>query len=105
MHYLYKCRLIIQDGNSFEGKEECITNNDGTESYYKQGVIKYSNGELIEGSRINSLLSGKVNIKWENGDRQVHEVNVKWHGPAIIYDFDGKVIKDHFSNGEKIFLL
>ena len=81
-------------------------NNDGVESYdYQQGVIKYSNGELIEGSRINSLLSGKVNIKWENGDRQVHEVNVKWHGPAIIYDFDGKVIKDHFSNGEKIFLL
>ena len=82
-------------------------NNDGTVSYdYMQGVDKYSNGELQEGGTINDLWNGKVNFKWENGDREVSEMlNDKIHGPSIVYCFDGKVIKDYFSNGEKISLL
>ena len=104
--YLYKCRRIDHDGDSFEGKQECITNNDGTISYYNQGVIKCSDGRLIEGSRINSLWNGKEYFKWENGARQISErLNDKRHGPAIFYDYDGKVKIDYYSNGEKIFLL
>ena len=102
--YLYKCRYIDQNGNSSEGKEECITNNDGTKSFYKQGVIKRPNGALVEGSRIDSLWNGKVNLKWENGDRKISEMLNKRHGPAIIYDFDGKVNKEYYSNDEEIFL-
>ena len=106
MLYLYKCRIIDQDGNSFEGKRELITNNDGTESFYHQGVIKYSNGALKEGIRINNVWNGKVNIKWEDGDKEISEMlNDKRHGPVIFYDFDGKVNKEYRSNGEKIFLL
>ena len=105
MLYLYKCRYIYQDGGSSEGKQECITNNDGTKSIYKQGVNKYSNGALAEGSWIDYLWNGKVNRKWENGDRQISEnLNDEKHGPSIVYDFDGKVIKGYFSNGEEIFL-
>ena len=103
--YLYKCRLIYQNGNSFEGKQECITNNDGTESNYQQGVTKCLNGVLHEGSRINSLWNGKVNFKWENRDRQISEVlNDKRHGPTIRYDFDGEIKMSYYSNNEKIFL-
>ena len=105
MLYLYKCRNIDQNGNSFEGKEECITNNDGTKSYYNQGVNKYSDGKLAEGSRINSLWNGKVNLKWEDEDKEISErLNSKRHGPIIVYDFDGKVNKEYYSNGEEIFL-
>ena len=103
--YLYKCRYIDQDGNSFEGKQGNIMNNDGTESFYHQGVIKYSNGELKEGSKINSLWNGKVNFKWEDGDKEISEMlNDKRHGPVIFYDFDGKVNKKYYSNEEEIFL-
>ena len=81
-------------------------NNDGTESFYKQGVIKYSDGELHEGIRINNVWNGKVNIKWEDGDKEISEMlNDKRHGPVIFYDLDGKVNKEYRSNGEKIFLL
>ena len=104
MLYLYKCRNIDQSGNSFEGKEECITNNDGTKFYYKQGVTKYLN-EVYEGSSINNLWNGKVNLKWEDGDKEISEMfNHKRHGPSIDYDFDGKVKKEDYSNGVKIFL-
>ena len=83
-----------------------ITNNDGTKSFYDQGVFKYPNGVLKEGSSINDLWNGKVNFKWENGDREISEMlNGKSHGPVIFYDFDGKVNKEYYSNGEKIFLL
>ena len=107
MYYLYKYRIIQQNGDNFEGKLGYIMNNDGTVSYgYKQGVTKYSNGLLLEGSRINSLLNGKVNFKWQNGDKENSEMlNDKWHGPALLYYFDGKVKMDYYSNGEQIFLL
>ena len=106
MYYLYKCRAIYQDGHSFEGKFGYLVNNDGTVSYnYKQGVIKFSDGLLIEGSKINQLLNGKVNCKWENGDRKFFEtLNDKRHGPSIVYDFDSKFKMDYYSNEEKIFL-
>ena len=105
MLYLYKCRLICKDGGSFEGNQECITNNDGTKSYYKQGVIKCSDGELHEGSMINSLWNGKVNFKWESGNKETSEwLNDKRHGPVIVYKFDGEVYKEYYSNGEEIFL-
>ena len=82
-------------------------NNDGTVSYhYKQGVIKYSDLVLQEGSSINDLWNGKINFKWENGDREVSEMlNNKSYGPSILYDFDGKVKINYFSNDERIFLL
>ena len=106
MHYLYKCRVIYQNGNSFEGKQECIMNNDGTVSYDEQGVSKYSNGVLQEGNKINGLLNGKVKFKWENGDKEISEMlNDKWHGSTIVYGFDGKVKMDYYSNEEQIFLL
>ena len=71
-----------------------------------QGVIKSPKGVLHEGSRINSLLNGKVNFKWEDGDKEISErLNDKRHGPVIVYKFDGKVKKEYYSNGEKIFLL
>ena len=80
-------------------------NNDGTESYYKQGVWKYSDGDLSEGNRINELWNGKVNFKWEDGDREISEMlNDNLHGPIIVYDFNGKVNKEYYSNDEKIFL-
>ena len=79
-------------------------NNDGTKSLYHQGVIKHSNGALKEGNRINSLWNGKVNLKWENGDKEISEMLNKRHGPTIFYDFDGKVKKEYYSNGEEIFL-
>ena len=105
MLYLYKCRRIDHDGDSFEGKQECITNNDGTISYYNQGVIKCSDGRLIEGSSINNLWNGKVNLN-ENGNREISEwLNDKRHGPIIFYDFDGEVNQYYFSNDEVIFLL
>ena len=104
--YLYKCRRIYKDGGSFEGKQECIMNNDGTESFYDQGVNKYSDGGLIEGSMINSLRNGKINSKWKNGDREISEMlNDKRHGPSIVYYFDGKIKMGYYSNGKKIFLL
>ena len=82
-----------------------ITNNDGTEYYYDQGVIKYSDGELQEGSMINDLWNGKGNYKWEDEDKEISEwLNDKRHGPIIFYDFDGKVKMGYFSNGKKIFL-
>ena len=104
--YLYKCRNIDQNGNSFEGKEGSIMNNDGTvSSDYKQGVFNNLKGELIEGNRINNLWNGKVNFKWKDGDREISEwLNNKEHGPIIVYDFDGKVNKEYYSNGEEIFL-
>ena len=103
--YLYKCRQIYQDGDSFEGKSVGITNNDETESYFKQGVYKHSNG-VYEGSSINDLWNEKVNFKWENGNREISEMlNDKRHGPVTIYGYDGKVRIDYCSNGEKIFLL
>ena len=82
-------------------------NNDGTVFYdYNQGVIKCSDGGLIEGSMINSLWNGKINSKWKNGNRAIFEMlNDKLHGPAIVYDYDSKVRIDYCSNGEKIFLL
>ena len=103
---LYKCRIIDQDRNSFEGKHKWITNNDGTEYYdYIQGVTKYSSGRLIEGSMINSLWNGKINIKWEDGNKEICEMlNDEKHGPSIVYDFDGKVKKEYYSNDEEIFL-
>ena len=102
--YLYKCRQIYQDGDSFEGKQDLITNNDGTESYFKQGVYKHSNG-VYEGSSINHLWNEKVNFKWENGNRKIFETwNDKRHGPDIIYNFDGKVNKECYSNDEEILL-
>ena len=102
--YLYKCRVIDQNGNSFEGKQECITNNDETVTYYKQGVNKYSNGVLQEGNKINNLWNGKVNFKWKYGDKEISEnLNSKRHGPAIFYDYDGKVKKEYYSNDEEIF--
>ena len=105
MFYLYKCRLIHQSEGSFEGKQECIKNNDGAKSYYKQGVTKYLN-EVYEGSSINDLLNGKINFKWEDGDKEISEMlNGKRHGPSIYYDFDGKVKKEYYSNDEEIFLL
>ena len=80
-------------------------NNDGTVSYYMQGVFNNSNGELIEGSMINSLWNGKVNFKWEDRNKEISEMlNDEKHGPSIFYDFDCEVIKDYFSNGEEIFL-
>ena len=104
--YLYKCRLIDQDGNSFEGKQESITNNDGTVSDYMQGVTKCSDGELIEWSMINNLWNGKANYKERNGNRHVSEaLKGKRHGPAIFYDYEGKAKIDYYSNREKIFLL
>ena len=104
LHYLYNCRLIHQDGNSFEGKSECIMNNDGTESYYKQGVHKYLN-EVYEGSRINKLWNGKGNWKWENEDREISEwLNDKSNGPSMYYYFDSKVKMIYYSNDEEIFL-
>ena len=107
MHYLYKCRVIDQNGDSFEGKQGCIMNSNGTVSYdYKQGITKYSNGLLLKGSSINNLWNGKVNSKWKNGHIQITEnLNSKRHSPAIIYDFEGEVIMDYFSNGKIIFLL
>ena len=107
LHYLCKYRAFYQSGNSFEGKEWCIVNNDGTvSSGYEQGVNKYSNGLLIEGSSINSLCNGKANFKWRNGDREISEIlNDKRHGTAIRYDFDGKIKMGYYSNGKKIFLL
>ena len=106
MHYLYKCRVIGQSGDSFEGKDGCIMNNDGTESYdYMQGVTKHSSGKLIEGSLINNLWNGKTNFKWEDGDREISEMlNDKKHGPTIRYDFYGKVHIYYYSNGKVIFL-
>ena len=81
-------------------------NNDGTESFYHQGVIKCPNGELHEGNKINSFWNGKVNFKWEDGNREISErLNDKRHGPAIRYDFDGKVKMDCLSNDKIIFLL
>ena len=82
-------------------------NNDGTVSYdYDQGVNKYSEGVLEEGSRINHLLNEKVNFKLENGGWQISEMlNDNLHGPTIFYYFDGKVNKEYYSNDEKIFLL
>ena len=81
-------------------------NNDGTEAYYEQGVNKYSDGSLIEWSMINSLWNGKANCKWENGDKEISEaLKGKRHGPAIVYDYEGKAKIDYYSNGEKIFLL
>ena len=78
-------------------------NNDGVLSFYEQGVIKYLN-EVYEGSSTNDLLNGKVHIK-VNGDREISErLNHKRHGPVIVYKFDGKVKKEYYSNGEKIFL-
>ena len=80
-------------------------NNDGTVSYdYDQGVHKYSNGTLIEWSLKNNLVNGKVNFKWEDGDREISEMLNKRHGPVIFYKFDGKVQIDYWSNGEIIFL-
>ena len=50
-------------------------NNDGTVSYhYKQGVYKHSNGLLLEGNKINNLWREKVNIKWEDGNRDTNEM-------------------------------
>ena len=105
--YFYKCRQIDQNGNSFEGKSGKIMNNDGTISYrYDQGVHKYSNGVLKEGNRINKLWNGKLNYKWKNGNREISErLNGKRHGPAIGYNFAGKVKMVYFSNGKRIFLL
>ena len=82
-------------------------NNDGTESYnYEKGVYKYSDGKLHEGNRINNLWNGKVNFKWEDEKKEIFEIlNHKRHGPSIYYYFDGKVKKEYYSNGEKIFLL
>ena len=82
-------------------------NNDGTVLYeYQQGVTKYSDGVLLEGNIINQLLSGKANFKWEDGGRESSEMlNDKRHGPAIIYDFEGNVKMDYYSNGDEIFLL
>ena len=76
-------------------------NNDGTVSYdYEQGVNKYSDGALHEGKRINGLWNGKVNFKWEEGDKQVSEMlNDEKHGPIIVYDFDGKVKMGFCSDG------
>ena len=55
---------------------------------------------------INSLWNGKVNCKCENGDKEISEaLNNKRHGPVIIYNFDGKVDKEYYSNEEKIFEL
>ena len=107
MHYLCKYRVILQNGDSFEGISECIMNNDGTVSYdYIQGVIKGSDGVLQEGSLINNLWNGRANFKWENGDREISEmVNDKRHGPSKFYYFDGRVNKEYYLNGEKIFLL
>ena len=107
MYYLYKCRVIYESGDSFEGKQGRIMNNDGTESFYEQGVIKYSDGVLLEGNRINNLLNGKVNFKWKDGNKEFSErLNDEKHGPVIVYKFDGKVNKEYYySNGEKIFLL
>ena len=83
-----------------------ITNNDGTESFYKQGVYNNLNGELIEGSIINNLWKEKLNCKLEDGDIEITEwLNGKKHGPVIVYDFYGEVNQYYFSNGEKIFLL
>ena len=80
-------------------------NNDGAKFFYEQGVTKYSNGALAEGSRIDYLWNGKVNRKLENGDRQISEnLNEEKHGPSIVYDFDGKVKKEYYSNDEEIFL-
>ena len=31
-------------------------------------------------------------------------LNDKRHGPIIVYDFDGKVKKEYYSNDEEIFL-
>ena len=106
MHYLYKCRIIGQSGNSFEGKSGEIMNNDGTESYnYDKGVTKCSDGRLQEGSCINNLLNGKVNFKWENGNKEISEwLNGERHGSIIVYDFDGKVKEKYYSNDEEIFL-
>ena len=104
MLYLYKCRNIDPNGNSFEGKEGFIMNNDGTKSYYKKGVTKYLN-EVYEGSSINNLWNGKINFKWEDGDKEIYEMlNDKRHGPSIDYDFYGKVKKEYYSNDEEIFL-
>ena len=78
-------------------------NNEGTKSYYDQGVLKCLN-VVYEGSIINNLWNGKVNSKWKNGHIQITEnLNSKRHGPAIIYNFDGEVTMDYFSNGELIF--
>ena len=82
-------------------------NKDGTVSYdYDQGITKYYNGLLLEGSRINNLLNGKVNFKWQNGIREISEIfNSNRHGPTRAYYFDGKVKMGFYSNGEEIFLL
>ena len=82
-------------------------NNDGTVSYaYDQGVNKLSDGEFLEGTRINSLWNGKVNCKCENGDREISEMlNDDRHGPVIIFDFYGKVKIRYCSNGDEISLL
>ena len=81
-------------------------NNDGTVSYYEQGVNRLSNGELYEGSWIDRLLNGKVNFKLKNRNKKILEMlNGDKHGPVIVYDFNGKVKIDYCSNGEKIFLL
>ena len=80
-------------------------NNDGTKSFYEQGVIKCLNGVLQEGNKINNLLNGKVNFKWKSGNKEISErLNDKRHGPIIVYKFDGKVKKEYYSNGEVIFL-
>ena len=67
-------------------------NNDGTVSYnYKQGVYKYSNGLLLEGNKINNLWREKVNIKWEDGNRDTNEMlndtlfSKEWNEIIIIY--------------------
>ena len=107
LNYLYKCRAIFQDGDSFEGKLIRIMNNTGTLSYcYMQGVNKYSDGVLIEGSSINQLWNGKLNLNLKKGNRSIFEMlNDKGHGPSIVYYFDGKVKMSYYSNGKKIFLL
>ena len=81
-------------------------NNDETVSYdYKQGVNNCSDGSLQEGSCINNLWNGKINFKWEDGDKEVSEMlNHKRNGPSIDNDFDGKVKKEYYSNDEEIFL-
>ena len=62
-------------------------------------------GELQEGSLIDNLWIGKLNTKCGNGDTEIVELmNGTIHGPTIFYDFDGKVKKEYYSNGEKIFL-
>ena len=55
---------------------------------------------------INHLWNGKLNDKWENGDRDISEIlKNKRHGPTRVYYFNGKVKMSYYSNGEQIFLL